>query len=138
MAPLRVFSCFDVEHDADLHARLLDESEREGSRLSIVDWSRDDLPGPAGEDELHRRLSGVDALVVICGAFTEGAFGVSRELLVAQKQGKPYVLLRGRRSLDCTQPVAARPDDRLYTWIWDILTEQLAMKVRLAGHTAGA
>ena len=134
---MRVFSCFDTTHDTDLHAILVHQSEHSDSSLSIVDWSRDRPPLPGWEGELRERLSAVDAVIVICGEFTDTAYGVSRELGLAQEQSKPYLLLRGRRTAACTKPAAAREDDNLYTWIWEIVTSQLGdevLKLSAAGR----
>lgn len=136
---MRVFSCFDTTHDTDLHAILVRQAEHSDSPLSIVDWSRDSAPLPGWEGELRERLSAVDAVIVICGEFTDAAYGVSRELSLAQEQSKPYLLLRGRRTAACTRPTAAREADNLYTWIWEIVTSQLGdevLKLSAAGRMA--
>jgi hypothetical protein len=127
----RVFSCFDTNSDADLHALLVQQSKRADSTFQVVDWSRGD-PGLAGwEATLRRRIDAVDAIVVICGEFTDSSSSVSRELVAAQEQDKPYVLLWGRRALSCTRPATARPGDLFYTWIWDVITTQVALAVRV-------
>jgi hypothetical protein len=127
---LRIFSCFDPGQDADLHALLAQQCVAPGSVLSLVDWSKEEAPHAGWEQSLRERISGVDALVVICTEHTETAFNVNRELGIAQEQGKPYVLLRGRRAGACTKPVLARGQDHFYTWIWDILTSQLGTAMR--------
>lgn len=130
MGALRIYACFDPGHDADLHALLARQCVAPASMVSLVDWSKEEAPRAGWEDKLRERISGVDAVVVICGEHTETAFNVNRELGIVQEQGTPYVLLWGRRSGACTKPVLARGDDRFYTWIWDILTAQLDSVVR--------
>jgi len=56
---------------------------------------------------------------------------VNREFSIVQEQGKPYVLLWGRRSAACTKPFAANANDHFYTWIWDVLTSQIDTAVRM-------
>ena len=128
--PLSLFACFDPSHDADLHALLARQCLAPGSMLSVVDWSREELPHDSWEERLRERMSRVDAVVVICGEHTDNATNVSRELGIVQEQGKPYVLLWGRRAGACTRPVGARNDDCFYTWIWDILSAQIQLAVR--------
>ena len=41
-------------------------------------------------------------VLVICGEHTVAASNVNREFSIVQEQGKPYVLLWGRRSAACT------------------------------------
>lgn len=130
MADHRIFSCFDTRSDADLHALLVRQSERSESSLSIVDWSRNDRDCTSAEAELRKRIDAIDAVVVICGEFTDSSSAMSRELAIAQERGKPYVLLWGRRTLACTRPGGARQGDLFYTWIWDILAAQVAFKIR--------
>lgn len=127
---LRIFSCFDVRHDADLHGILVRQSQRPGSPLHVVDWSRPDRALAGWEETLRRRMAEVDAVVVICGEHTDTAPAVSRELGIAQEQGKPYLLLWGRRGGACARPSSARPADSYYTWIWDVLTARLATEMR--------
>jgi hypothetical protein len=128
--PLSLFACFDPAHDADLHAVLARQCLAPGSMISLVDWSRDEQPHAEWEDRLRARMARVDAMVVICGEHTESAANVSRELGILQEQGKPYVLLWGRRASSCTRPAGARSDDCFYTWIWEILSAQIQLAVR--------
>lgn len=127
---LRIFSCFDTRHDRDLHARLVAQTERPGSPLRVVDGSGTGQAVPGWEEELRVRLADADAVVVICGEHTDTATGVSRELSVARQEGKPYVLLWGRRERACTRPEGARAEDSFFTWIFDVLTARLAFEVR--------
>jgi hypothetical protein len=127
---LRIFACFDSGHDADLHAHFAKQCVAPGSTLSVEDWSREEVPHAGWEDKLRGRMEDVDAVVVICGEHTIAASNVNREFSIVQEQGKPYVLLYGRRSATCTKPVAAKPNDHFYTWIWDVLTSQIDAAVR--------
>ena len=60
-------------------------------------------------------------MVVICGQHTHTASGVSVEIKIAQEEGKPYFLLKGRKGKTCTKPTAAKSTDKIYTWTWDNL-----------------
>jgi hypothetical protein len=138
MASLRIFSCFDPGHDEDLHGRLARQCEAPGSGLELVDWSRSHGTSNVWEDRLRRRLADVDAAIVICGEGTEFADNVNCELAILQQEGKPYVLLWGRRTSDCTRPLLARKSDHFYTWIWDVLTRQIETVVRLGREGTAA
>jgi hypothetical protein len=128
---LRLFACFDPRHDADLHARFAKQCVDTGAAFDVVDWSRSEEPHAGWEEKLRDRIGEVDAVVVICGEHTIAASNVSREVSIAQEQGKPYVLLWGRRSVACTKPNGARPEDHFYTWIWDVLISQIGSAVRM-------
>lgn len=125
MTSLRIFSCFDPGDDEDLHALLARRCEVPGSGLELIDWSRCHGTSEAWEDRLRRRLGDVDAAIVICSERTDSASSVNRELAILQQEGKPYVLLWGRRSSHCTRPLLARKGDHFYAWTWDILTRQV-------------
>ena len=129
MSAIRVFACFDPAHDADLHELLTRQCAAPGSMLALVDWSRAE-PRSGWEDKLRRRLSDVDAAVVICGEHTSDDAQMNRELCILQEEDKPYVLLWGRRSSDCSKPLVAKATDRFYTWIGEILTGQLEIALR--------
>jgi hypothetical protein len=131
MTSLRIFSCFDPRDDEDLHGLLARQCEAPGSGLELVDWSRAHGESDAWEDGLRRRLGDVDAAIVICSEKTDSADHVNRELAILQQEDKPYVLLWGRRSSDCTRPPLARKGDHFYAWIWDILTRQVEDVVRM-------
>ena len=128
---LRIFACFDSGHDADLHALFAKQCVAPGSTLCVEDWSREEVPHAGWEEKLRGRMDGVDAVVVICGEHTVAASNVNREFSIVQEQGKPYVLLWGRRSAACTKPFAAKANDHFYTWIWDVLTSQIDTAVRM-------
>jgi hypothetical protein len=58
---------------------------------------------------------------------------VAAELRIAREEGKPYLLLWGRRELMCTKPEGAKPSDAMYSWTRDILESQLSATLRNAG-----
>jgi hypothetical protein len=127
----RLFVCFDSERDEDLRALFSRQCVTPGSHLDVVDWSRDERPHAGWEAKLRSRLEAVDAVVVLCGEGTHEAANVSREFGIAQEQGKPYVLVWGRRSGTCTRPASALADDHFYSWSWGVLAEQLQHAIRL-------
>jgi len=130
MATTRVFVCFDADHDDDLRALFTRQCVAPGSMLRVVDWSRMESPHSGWETKLRTRLGEVDAVVVLCGEATHDAANVNREFGIAQEQKKPYVLLWGRRSGNCTRPIAARANDHFYSWMWSVVTEQLDNAIR--------
>ena len=132
MHGVRVFMSFDRDRDRDLHERLIRQCRGTDSPFEVADWSgRDSGSGGSGSDEsLRARIAQVDAVVVICGEHTDSAIGVSLELRIAQDEGKPYLLIWGRRELTCTKPLGAKPDDSMYTWIGSILAFLIGSEMR--------
>jgi hypothetical protein len=132
----RVFVCFDAPSDADLCARFSEQCGAPASGLDVVDCSRSDEPHAGWERRLRGRLSQADVVVVLCGLHTDDSANVNRELSIAQQEGKPYVLIWGRRSEMCTRPVGAKTNDLFYAWIWDILTAQIDSTLRKQSELA--
>jgi hypothetical protein len=130
MAAIRLFVCFDSDHDDDLRALFASQCLAPGSLLTVVDWSRVERPHAGWEDKLRSRLASVDAVVVLCSEGTSGAAGVSREFGIVQDDDKPYVLIWGRRSATCTRPAPAPVSDHFYAWTWSNLNEQLRHAIR--------
>ena len=132
MHPIRVFASFDRDRDGDLRERLLGQSRSSDSPFEVADWSGNAaVSGDVDEGgSLRARMDRVDALIVLCGEHTDSSIDVSLELRTAQDQRKPYFLIRGRRELTCTMPVGAKPDDSLYTWIWQILKLRIGSEMR--------
>jgi antiphage defense system Thoeris ThsB-like protein len=126
----RVFVCFDARSDVDLCTRFSDQCGAPASGLDVVDHSRVDEPHAGWESRLRGRLSRADVVVVLCGVHTDDAANVNRELSIAQQEGKPYVLIWGRRSEMCTRPLGAKANDLFYAWIWEILTAQIQSTLR--------
>ena len=126
----RIFVCFDARHDTDLRTRFTTQCGAPGSTLAVVDWSRPDESPASREEKLRGRMAGVDVVVVLCGEHTDDSANVNRELGAAAQEGKPYLLLWGRRTGMCTRPVGAKADDHFYTWIWDVVNTQVDATIR--------
>lgn len=136
MDRVRVFAAFDTRHDADLHAQLARQCEAEGSPLCVVDASRPGAESFGAEPSLRARIADVDFVVVLCGEQTASAAGVAEELRIARELGKPYLLLRGRRHVECTVPASAGPDDAVYTGSWPAVTSQIGVVMRRSAAAA--
>ena len=129
MKNLRIYMSFDLEHDRDLHDRLLEQS-RNHSTFAIASRSQAGEMTDAWTERVRGRISESDEVVVICGEHTDESPRVSAELRIAQEQRKPYVLLWGRRDRMCKKPKGARADDGIYIWTPDILQQQLTLSLR--------
>jgi hypothetical protein len=134
----RIFSCFDVGHDEDLHSRLLAQSRQKGSLFEISGSSGTGVGTPRWEQRVRRQIHEVDQVVVICGEHTDVSAQVSAELRITREEGKPYLLLWGRRGAPCTKPAGARPDDGMYRWTRETLRERIASALRNAHSLAAA
>jgi hypothetical protein len=126
---VRVYLCFDLEHDRDLHDRLLVQAQG-GSTFAIVSRSEAGEMTEAWTARVRGRITDADEVVVICGEHTDASRRVSAELEIARQEKKPYVLLWGRRECMCKKPRAARADDGMYVWTPAVLEQQLASTLR--------
>jgi hypothetical protein len=126
---LRIYMSFDLEHDRDLHDRLLEQS-RSHATFAIASRSQAGEMTAAWTERVRGRISESDEVVVICGEHTDESPRVSAELRIAQEQRKPYVLLWGRRDRMCKKPKGARADDGIYLWTPDVLQQQLTLSLR--------
>ena len=128
MSDLRVYISFDLEHDRDLHGRLLAQSQR----AAFVIASRSEGGGmtEAWTERVRGRITESDEVVVICGEHTDLSSRMSAELKIAQEANKPYVLLWGRRDSMCKKPRGARAEDGIYIWTPAMLEQQLAQGIR--------
>jgi hypothetical protein len=131
---LRIYLSFDLEHDRDLHDRLLEQLRRH-SAFAIANRSQAGEMTAAWTERVRDRISESDEVLVICGEHTDESPKVSTELGIAQEQRKPYVLLWGRRDRMCKKPKGARADDGIYSWTPDILQQQLALGLRRSRET---
>ncbi len=65
-------------------------------------------------------------MIVICGEHTHDAAGVAGEVSIAQEEGKPYFLLKGRRRKTCTKPRNVLRSDEIHNWTWENLRNLIA------------
>lgn len=132
MDRVRVFLCFDPEHDEDLRDRLVDEATRTSAGFEVVDRSDGGPLSDHWADRVRSRIASVDEVIVLCGEHTSDSLEVDAELRIAQEEKKPYFLLWGRRECMCTKPAAARSDDGMYSWTPEFFRIQMALTMRAA------
>lgn len=130
MKRIRIFVSFDREHDTDLGARLETEAKRTGSTFELCGHSHAGGVSEAWTESSRARIRAADGLIVICGEHTDASPHVATELRIAQEEGKPYMLLWGRREAMCKKPEGAKPADAMYSWTRPILESQVDMVVR--------
>ena len=121
MAKTRVFTAFDFENDEDLRNLLYGQSKNADSPFEMANWSVKEAMTGDWKAKVRTRIRCVNQVIVMCGEYTDKAVGVSAELRIAQEEGKPYFLLRGRSSETCKKPTAAKTTDKMYNWTWDNL-----------------
>jgi len=131
MEGVRIYMSFDLEHDRDLHDRLVAQA-RKGAAFAVASRSEAGEMSEAWIERVRDRISHADEVVVICGEHTDESARVSAELKIAQEQNKPYVLLWGRRDSMCKKPKGAGADDGIYMWTPSVLEHQLAYGLRLS------
>ena len=136
MGNVRIFMSFDLDHDEDLHDRLLEQSMKRASGFEISARSEARTMTDLWEDKLRRRICEADEVIVICGEHTAASMRVSAELRIAQEEQKPYFLLWGRRESMCTKPVGSKRDEGMYSWTWEILQNQIVTTLRSARPVA--
>jgi len=130
MADVRVFVSFDLEHDRDLYAAMLEQSREVGSGLRIASHSEAREMSDQWELKQRTQIREADEVIVVCGAHTADSMRMSAELRIVQEEETPYMLLWGRREIMCTRPVGARPTDSMYSWTPGILRAQIAYTLR--------
>lgn len=117
----RVFISFDYDNDNDLKVMLAGQAVYSDSPFEFKDASVKETLTGDWEEKVKGRMRNVDLMIVICGTRTNTATGVSKEIEIAQKQGKPYFLLWGRSGKTCVKPRAAYSTDKIYEWTWPTL-----------------
>jgi hypothetical protein len=132
MPTIRIFVSFDGDHDGDLHELLLAEAKSAGSAFEFAARSQDGMLTEAWSARSRTRIRDADEVLVICGEHTHASPRVAAELRIAQEEGKPYLLLWGRRELMCTKPEGAKSSDAMYSWTRDILETQISATLRSA------
>jgi hypothetical protein len=123
--PVRIFVCFDCDHDQDLSDRLLAQS-RDTALFAISDQSEAGIITDAWSERARTRISSSDEIVVLCGEHTDSAPQVNTELRIAREMNKPYVLLWGRRECMCKRPKSAPSSAVMYTWNLEVLEDLIA------------
>ena len=126
-APVRIFLSFDLDHDLDLHDRLLAESG--GRPFAVSDESEDGAVTASWTERARQRIAASDEVVFICGEYSDDSAQMNAELRIAQELRKPYVLLWGRRQRMCKKPRSARSGDGMYIWTPEILEDQIKMSL---------
>jgi hypothetical protein len=134
----RVFASFDALRDRDLYERLLAEAGEAGLGIDVSGGSEPFAATDGWSQRARGRIREAERVLVICGEHTDESIGVEAELRIAREEGKPYLLLWGRRDLMCTKPAGARPTDGIYTWTPPTLQEQFALMSRVAQREAAA
>lgn len=119
----KVFISFDYDHDENQKNLLVGQARNSDSPFDITDMSIKEPISTNWKENARRRIKGCDIVIVICGAYTDTASGVSAELKLAQEEGIDYFLLGGYSDRCCVKPKSARDSDKIYRWRWDILKE---------------
>ena len=121
----RAFISFDYDHDRLIRGYVVGQAKNPNSPFEIVDASvRKRLTGD-WKKKVRNRIRRADLVIVVCGEHTHKAEGVAIEVKIAQEEGKPYFLLKGRRDRICTKPATARSDDEILDWTWENLGDQI-------------
>lgn len=128
----RVFVSYDIEHDSDLHDRLVEQASKGTSGFEISARSALRPPADYWDEELRREIRAADEVIAICGEHTNDSSRMGAELRIAQEESRPYLLLWGRRETMCTKPSTAKPTDAMFSWTWEMLQAQLVILRRLA------
>jgi len=132
MSETTVFVSFDVDHDRDLGERLSAQLQRGGSGFVVSARSESGMVTERWCESVRRRIRNADQVIVICGEHTEDSLRVNSELRIAQEESKPYLLLWGRRERMCTMPARVARAGCMYSWTWEILTQQVTETLRKA------
>jgi hypothetical protein len=130
MKATRVFVSFDRANDSDLSELLDAHSRRPGATFDVMKNRCRRASHPGWGSDARTEIRAADEVLVICGENTHESDVVSRELAIAQEEGKPYMLLWGRRGKMCTKPDGAHRLDVMYSWTREILESQIRATLR--------
>ena len=115
----RIFVSFDFDNDKSLKNLFVGQSRREATPFNVADFSvKEAITTGNWKREVRDKIARVEQVVVICGEHTDKARGVSAEIDIARKLGKPYFLLKGRSGKACKKPKSAKTRDKIYPWTW--------------------
>lgn len=117
----RAFISFDYDHDYDIKQCLVGQARNPDSPFEITDMSIKEPISFNWKENARRRIKMCDVVVILCGEHTDTASGVTAELTIAQEEGIPYFLLRGRSNRPCAWPNHRYSTDKMYNWTWDNL-----------------
>jgi len=117
----RVFICFDVDHDEGTKRMLAGQADLPDSPFEFIDASVKKHLSGDWEEKVKRRMDNVDIVIVLCGEKTNTADGVAAELTIAKDKKKSYFLLAAYSDKNCTKPISATSEDKVYKWTWDNL-----------------
>ena len=120
MAKKRTFISFDYDNDARIKDLLVGQARNADSPFEITDMSIKEASAD-WKSKARTRIKGCDVVIVLCGANTHTATGVSVELNIAKEEKISYFLLKGYSGKTCTWPTAANSSDKMYDWTWDNL-----------------
>jgi hypothetical protein len=123
---VRVFVSFDLEHDADLYAQLLEQSRTAASGFEVLGRSDRLADADLWSGRVRQQIREADQVIVICGEHTRDSPSVGAELRIAREERTSHFLLWGNREIMCTKPSGAKPAEGMYSWTLEILQERLA------------
>lgn len=129
---VQVFAIYDVDNDGDLYDQLDTQSHRPGCRFDLAGGSEDTRDSETWRERVRRQVRDADQIIVICGEHTEASPRIHTEFQIALEEDKPYFLLWGRRGINCTKPLGAKPTDGMYSWSGPFLDDQIALNLRRA------
>ncbi len=122
MAKKRVFISFDFDNDEDIKIMLAGQAKLPDSPFDFTDASVKEHMTGDWKEKVKRRLTNCDVAIILCGANTHMAAGVSAELAIVKELGLPYFLLHGRKDKQCSKPQTAHITETMYSWNWPNLT----------------
>ena len=125
MAKTKVFISFDYENDRDIKGALISQAKQADSPFSIYDCSiQFPVPNTTRWQSIARaNIRQADVVIVLCGLYTDQSEGVAAEVTIAQEEGKPYFLLKGRRRVEVKRPKNVKKEERIIPWNWKKLSE---------------
>ncbi|MDA8001502.1 MAG: TIR domain-containing protein [Alphaproteobacteria bacterium] len=123
----RVFVSFDYDNDEDVKNLFVGQSRLEGSPFGMEDWSVKQTLSGDWKSKVHAKIKMTDKVIVLCGAKTDSAAGVSEELRIARRAGIPYFLVRVRGDKS-RKPKAAQSLDKMHDWDWPTLKRLIGVR----------
>ena len=130
MSSVRVFLCFDVEHDGDLCELASDHSGRGGLGYVVAAQSKGGEITDRWQASTRQAIQSADQVIVLCGEHSGSSARMDAEIGFAEEEHKPYFLLWARRDHDCTMPQRIQRTGCMYRWDLETVQQQISAAFR--------
>jgi hypothetical protein len=124
MVKKRAFVSYDIEHDEELRAFIVSQSENPDSPFIVVGSSpREASQGKDSDEKTEKTIKYSDVFIVMVGPGTHKSAGVAKEVALARKWCIPIMQIIGYRGGNFEPVLDAR---ELQIWDWENIKKLLS------------